>query len=80
MAKFCEIPREKFPLSDRAYNDLMDTIRTAARGFGDLGTAHGRLVDKDLMEVWARLNRTWNLIQEIEHRERALTAEEPANV
>lgn len=72
MTKFCEILPEDFPLNHRNYNELMDRIRTAARGFADLGTAEGRMVDKDLMEVWARLGRTWSLIQEIQERERGL--------
>lgn len=79
MTKFSEIPRERFPLNDKNYNELMDRIRTAARGFAALETAEGRMVDRDLMEVWARLGRTWSLIQEFENREYELAAEEPTN-
>ena len=71
MTKFLDIPQAEFPLNSQKYNELMDQIRTAARGFAKLGTAEGRAVDKELMEVWARLSRAWELIQDIEQREKA---------
>jgi hypothetical protein len=71
MTRFSEIPTAKFPLDFDRYVRLRDELQAAARGFGQLGTAAGRMVDKDLMEVHARLGRTWELIRQIERRENA---------
>jgi hypothetical protein len=69
MKRFCDIQPKDFPLSNDAYNALMDQIRNVARGFADIGSPDGDAVDKSLMEVWEGLSKTWNLIQRIEDRE-----------
>jgi hypothetical protein len=71
MTQFTSIPVDQFPLNWHAYNDLMDRIRDAARGFAKLGTPSGDVIDQKLMDVHALLNRTWELIQDIERRELA---------
>jgi hypothetical protein len=67
--KFTEIPTGKFPLNFKKYCRLQDQIQTAADRFSDLGTSDGHAVFRELVEVRARLDRTWELIRQIEHRE-----------
>lgn len=70
MTKFFEIPIDKFPLNFDKYCQLRNQLQAAAEGFDDLGTTAGQLVSKDIMEVHGRLGRTWELIREIERREK----------
>lgn len=71
MTRFSDIATEKFPLNFRKYCELRDDIYAAAGGFDDLGTAAGRAVSSELMDVHTRLARTWELIREIERSEKA---------
>lgn len=71
MTKFFEIPIDKFPMNFDKYCQLRDQLQTAADGFDNLGTAAGRMVSKDILEVHARLSQTWELIRDIERREEA---------
>ncbi|WP_460932126.1 hypothetical protein [Shinella zoogloeoides] len=67
--KFSEIPKRKFPLSFEKYCRLQGEIQVAADRFSDLGTSDGHAVFRELVQVRARLDRTWELIRQIEHRE-----------
>lgn len=67
--KFSEIPTRRFPLSFKKYRRFQDEIQTAADRFSNLGTVDGHVVFRELMEVRARLDQTWELIRQIEHRE-----------
>lgn len=69
--RFSDIPTEQFPLKFRKYCQLADDLQTAACGFDDLGTASGRAVSRELMDVHFRLGRVWELIREFEDREKA---------
>lgn len=71
MTRFSDIPTEQFPLNFNKYCELLNDIRSAACGFDDLGTASGRAVSHELMDVHFRLGRAWELIREIERRENA---------
>lgn len=66
--KFSEIPHRKFPLKSKAYLRLQKEIQVAAERFDDLGTSEGHMVFLKLVEVRAQLDRTWQLIREIENR------------
>ena len=68
--KFSEIPTRKFPLNFQRYCRLQDEIQTAADRFSDLGTVEGHAVFLELVEVRARLDQAWELIRQIEHREK----------
>ena len=68
--KFSEIPTGKFPLNFKKYCRLQGEIQAAADRFSDLGTSDGHAVFRQMIEVRARLDQTWQLIQQIEHRER----------
>lgn len=63
------IPAEEFPLNYTRYNNLMDEIRSAARGFSklqDQGWPRAKEIDLKLMDIHHSLNQVWNLIQETE--------------
>lgn len=67
--RFSDIPTKQFPLRFKTYTRLQDQIQAAADAFDDLGTVDGYVVFRELVEVRARLDRTWALIREIERRE-----------
>lgn len=67
--KFSDIPTRRFPLNFKKYSRLQDEIQTAADRFSDLGTSDGHAVFRELVEVRTRLDQTWELIRQIEHRE-----------
>lgn len=67
--KFTEIPTRKFPLNFKKFSRLQSGIQNAADRFSDLGTNDGYAVFRELVEVRARLDQTWQLIQQIERRE-----------
>jgi len=69
MMRFSEIPTRKFPLNFRKYCRLQAEIQIAADRFSDLGTSDGHAVFRELVEVRTRLDRTWELIGQIQHRE-----------
>lgn len=69
MTRFSDIPTERFPLNFHKYCQLREGVRAAAAGFDDLGTASGRAVSRELMDIHGGLSRAWDLIQEIERRE-----------
>ncbi|MBW0369990.1 hypothetical protein [Ensifer adhaerens] len=54
----------------KKYCRLQLEIQTTADRFSDLGTSDGHAVFRELVEVRARLDRTWELIRQIEHREK----------
>ncbi|ANV24589.1 hypothetical protein [Agrobacterium pusense] len=68
--KFTDIPRRKFPLNSQKHYRLQQEIQAIADRFDDLGTSDGHAVFRQMIEVRARLDQTWQLIQQIEHRER----------
>lgn len=69
--RFSEIPTEKFPLNFDKYCQLRRQIETAADDFDELGTAAGRAVSRELIDVHFRLGRAWELIRNIERSENA---------
>lgn len=69
--RFSEIPTEKFPLNFDKYCQLRRQIEAAADDFDELGTAAGRAVSRELMDVHFRLGRAWELIRNIERGENA---------
>lgn len=71
MTRFSDIPTRRFPLNFDKYCRLRDQLQAAADGFDALGTAVGQMVSEDILEVHARLGRTWELIRQIERREQA---------
>ncbi len=64
MIRFSDIPTERFPLNFHKYCQLRE-------GVDDLGTASGRGVSRELMDIHGCLGRAWELIREIERRENA---------
>lgn len=75
-----EIPTEEFPLNHSRYNNLMDELRSAARGFERLqqrGWPNGRELDSKLMQIRADLQEVWELVLETERQLAASVASKP---
>ncbi len=63
------IAYKDFPLNFDRYNNMMDELRDAARGFARLeekGWPGARDLDKRLMAIWSDLSRVWETIVETE--------------
>jgi len=69
MNNLTDIPNEEFPLNYAEYCEIRNKIVSAAWGFSNLGTAVGKQIDRELMEVHEKLGHVWETIRNEERRE-----------